>query len=47
MADDSAPSGTEIVFEQLKAAAAVPRFVTYTELMGAAGTATTGSSPHA
>ena len=36
MAKDSPPPGTEIVFAQLKAAAAVPRLVTYTDLMAAA-----------
>ena len=31
------PRGTEIVFEQLKIAAAAPRLVSYSELMAAAG----------
>ena len=37
------PRGTEIVFEHLKIAAAAPRLVTYTELMGAAGLPAVGA----
>ena len=37
MPSASMPRGTEIVFEQLKVAAAAPRLVSYSELMAAAG----------
>lgn len=43
MAKNSPPPGTEVVFEQLKIAAAAPRLVTYGELMGAAGLPAVGA----
>ena len=43
MANNTPPPGTDVVFEQLKLAAAAPRLVTYGQLMGAAGLPAVGA----